>query len=359
MGCNAWNHASNCNCGWGGIGHKGRRSASNSFGSNPPIIRTYRDLQLGFTIPNVHCPVCGVLVFFYTSPYDGRVFFDSLGPPWPKHGCTDTGQPLVYTSDTSKTTELPVDKAANNSWLPSLCLSIESTNSDKSIQKLSGYIHEDKKTLFVRVTGLSEHAPFVIQVDEQKYIWLSTVISDRGQLTSKQFRAFEFESDLRSLLTDVKSTRNVSRIRLFNPSKSQDSDATASSIEKNKKKLLQCVHCSESVKNLTRHLKYAHGSRPLIKCNDCGVMVKDLKAHFLKLHSPEAIQKTAKRVEVENKRKQANRNKKAKLSEISQLAKIGQCPFCSFKTRLEMELVAHLNAKHQKSATVLLHVKPD
>jgi hypothetical protein len=29
-------------------------------------------------------------VYFYQSPYGGRVFFDELGPPWPKHPCTDT-----------------------------------------------------------------------------------------------------------------------------------------------------------------------------------------------------------------------------------------------------------------------------
>jgi len=39
--------------------------------------------------PNAHCPVCGAEVFFYQSPYGGRVFFDELGPPWPKHPCTD------------------------------------------------------------------------------------------------------------------------------------------------------------------------------------------------------------------------------------------------------------------------------
>jgi hypothetical protein len=33
--------------------------------------------------------VCGAAVFFYQSPYNGRVFFDALGPPWPKHPCTD------------------------------------------------------------------------------------------------------------------------------------------------------------------------------------------------------------------------------------------------------------------------------
>lgn len=38
--------------------------------------------------PNATCPVCGQSVFFYESPFGGRVFFDELGPPWPKHPCT-------------------------------------------------------------------------------------------------------------------------------------------------------------------------------------------------------------------------------------------------------------------------------
>ena len=43
-----------------------------------------------FTNPNAKCPVCGATVFFYQSPYGGRVYFDELGPPWPKHPCTDS-----------------------------------------------------------------------------------------------------------------------------------------------------------------------------------------------------------------------------------------------------------------------------
>lgn len=39
--------------------------------------------------PNARCPGCGCAVYFYQSPYGGRVFFDELGPPWPKHPCTD------------------------------------------------------------------------------------------------------------------------------------------------------------------------------------------------------------------------------------------------------------------------------
>ena len=45
-----------------------------------------------YTIPNARCPVCGAEVFFYQSPFGGRVFFDELGPPWPKHPCTDTNE---------------------------------------------------------------------------------------------------------------------------------------------------------------------------------------------------------------------------------------------------------------------------
>lgn len=44
---------------------------------------------LSYVDPNAHCPVCGHVVFFYQSPYGGRVFFDDVGWPWPKHGCTD------------------------------------------------------------------------------------------------------------------------------------------------------------------------------------------------------------------------------------------------------------------------------
>lgn len=47
---------------------------------------TYLD---SFVNPNARCPVCGDPVFFYQSRYGGRVFFDDLGWPWPKHPCTD------------------------------------------------------------------------------------------------------------------------------------------------------------------------------------------------------------------------------------------------------------------------------
>lgn len=91
--CNAWNHPSGCTCGFGGEGHLGRRGSStyfNGVGSGnyswvPPIVDSYES----YVNPNASCPVCGAIVFYYKSPDGGSVFFDELGPPWPKHPCTD------------------------------------------------------------------------------------------------------------------------------------------------------------------------------------------------------------------------------------------------------------------------------
>lgn len=33
------------------------------------------------------CPGCQRKVFYYTCEHGSRVFFDELGPPWPKHDC--------------------------------------------------------------------------------------------------------------------------------------------------------------------------------------------------------------------------------------------------------------------------------
>jgi hypothetical protein len=85
--CNAWNHPPNCTCGWGGDGHLGKRTDGNQNINNLRLIDKWSFES--YTIPNARCPVCKAFVFFYKSPHGGRVFFDELGPPWPKHPCTD------------------------------------------------------------------------------------------------------------------------------------------------------------------------------------------------------------------------------------------------------------------------------
>ncbi len=72
----------------GGRGCSSFRSTNNGEVFEFPFI-TYPS----YVNPNATCPVCGASVYFYQSPYGGRVFFDELGPPWPKHPCTDN--PIV------------------------------------------------------------------------------------------------------------------------------------------------------------------------------------------------------------------------------------------------------------------------
>lgn len=94
MGCNAWNHAPDCDCGWGGDTGSGRLSGSEWSRYVSADGRAWsRDAvnAATYTVPNARCPICNASVFFYQSPFGGRVFFDELGPPWPKHPCTDNG----------------------------------------------------------------------------------------------------------------------------------------------------------------------------------------------------------------------------------------------------------------------------
>lgn len=77
---------------WYGGGHNGEGDWLFRKGPRPRRLGfqtgTTSALAGGYTVPNSSCPVCGASVFYYESPYGGRVFFDSLGPPWPKHPCT-------------------------------------------------------------------------------------------------------------------------------------------------------------------------------------------------------------------------------------------------------------------------------
>ncbi|MBE1203688.1 hypothetical protein [Aminobacter carboxidus] len=62
--------------------------------------RASRGYSSCFVNPNAKCPVCKETVFYYQNGRGSRVFFDDLGPPWPKHGCTDN--PRLAVSPTSE-----------------------------------------------------------------------------------------------------------------------------------------------------------------------------------------------------------------------------------------------------------------
>jgi hypothetical protein len=84
--CNAYNHSFDCPCGFGGdTGGVGRRGllggrrfvSAYEILEHPPSagwVKEDRGTVESYVNPNAHCPVCGELVYFYRSPYDGRVF---------------------------------------------------------------------------------------------------------------------------------------------------------------------------------------------------------------------------------------------------------------------------------------------
>jgi hypothetical protein len=78
--CNAWNHDSYCRCGFGGENYSSAAGVDKT-----TVLASYES----YVNPFARCPVCHAGVFFFQADNGGRVFFDELGPPWPKHSCTD------------------------------------------------------------------------------------------------------------------------------------------------------------------------------------------------------------------------------------------------------------------------------
>ena len=78
--CNGWNHDPDCPCRFGG-----ETNSRCAYGRDTSHFTSYES----YVNPFAKCPVCGASVFFFHATNGGRVFFDDLGPPWPKHPCTD------------------------------------------------------------------------------------------------------------------------------------------------------------------------------------------------------------------------------------------------------------------------------
>lgn len=181
MPCNAHGHPPDCNCGWGGVFHATR----SSFEYGPG----YWSQANSHTNPNAKCPVCGQRVFFYRSPDNGRVFFDALGPPWPKHPCTDAGA-------TSKHGHSFTGYSTRNGWWPFLC--------NKIAQGAEGHgcvlYNTEGKALYVntRPASFSLDTPVWIKrlVDKRAHYLVSTLMTKSGKTVEVQFDGFKTFSAL-------------------------------------------------------------------------------------------------------------------------------------------------------------------
>lgn len=83
-----YNHFYDCTCRWCVNYRKGRSKDQKNQEKIEFEKRIYElNEYFSTTYPNAKCFKCGDAIFFYANSNGSRVFFDSLGKPWPKHKC--------------------------------------------------------------------------------------------------------------------------------------------------------------------------------------------------------------------------------------------------------------------------------
>lgn len=196
--CNAFNHSYSCTCGWGGDGHTGRRIGNYINNAKLPQFKVYSQILKSCTVPNARCPVCGIKVFFYSSPSGGRVFFDELGPPWPKHGCTDNGRPVVI-QNISDSDDLPIKtfSGVKGEWQPFLCLCVSKVGPQKDILEISGDLNGITKNFYTRVTDLTDKYPYFIKESGDE-VRMSTFIEHGSKLEVFEFLVKIYLSEIQN-----------------------------------------------------------------------------------------------------------------------------------------------------------------
>lgn len=136
--CNAWNHPINCTCGWGGQGHAGRRVYDEAARLAPYLGSCFRE-------PNALCPVCDEPIYYVEPRSGGRVFFDELGPPWPKHPCTDiASHDFSRPAIAPKESKIPAWK--KDGWVP---LEIKEVEKQKAATSLKGTLEGKSLEVYV------------------------------------------------------------------------------------------------------------------------------------------------------------------------------------------------------------------
>lgn len=98
--------------------------------------------------PNSSCPVCGCAVYFYQSPYGGSVYFDELGPLWPKHAC------IGHDDLNSVVKKVAAPRWDKSGWQPLVNFQVELVGS--GLYKIKGDAHPYDRTLLFRTTASTE-----------------------------------------------------------------------------------------------------------------------------------------------------------------------------------------------------------
>jgi len=237
--CNAWNHPPQCTCGWGGLGHLGKRTTGNE-----SWIKFLGFTGISsYTIPNARCPVCGDAVFFYQSPNGGRVFFDELGPPWPKHGCTDnSNRPLPYLFP------LSFVQAANKTyswqqsdWEPFIVDKVVLQPQLFKISNIRGRAGENELSLYVK-SKLELRAPYFVRLLERDrgLYEISTLITEQFSkvIHPKLFKGYTSIIELEKKVVYIGAPKpkvKKKKVKKLEPTNSANKTNKTDSVIKNQK----------------------------------------------------------------------------------------------------------------------------
>lgn len=217
MACNGNNHGPSCQCGWGGVFH----------GLGLTSEKSLWQRKESYTNPNAKCPRCRASVYFYQSPYGGKVFFDAMGPPWPKHPCTDSLNSPINgheIKDLSKTIGLKdVNRhqplvALEPEWFHIFCSNIQTVDSDPTVTVFFLGDQGQEKQLFSRIRRDQVDVLWPILLKrsvDRKYYEISTLKAKElvpSELRSTAFLSvselMNFESALR-LRNEISSTKEL------------------------------------------------------------------------------------------------------------------------------------------------------
>jgi hypothetical protein len=247
--CNAWNHPQDCRCGWGGVGHAGRAVAQNNISKG--VANKFYELE-SYLVPNAKCPVCKSYVFFYQSENGGRVFFDRLGPPWPKHPCTDANSATgadFYVKHLSEENNLPISN--DSAWKPLIVLDITPLPPKFNVFRVRALTHEAEKiTIYTSKSKLKSRAPYYIKfLDEGEYE-VSTVEVSKGSISNIKFRVFNHLSDVKVYSVVIKKTfkKTVKSINEVLPYRSSQNELLRTKKQKRrieKSKLLKNINLGD------------------------------------------------------------------------------------------------------------------
>lgn len=213
MSCNAWNHPPDCNCGWGGV----------FYGMEVKTTKYYWQVSDSYTNPNATCPTCRAKVFYYKSPFGGKVYFDYMGPPWPKHPCMDQhhspNRMKFLTEQVQLTNKLNTPNyQVEDGWRPVYCAGIINSTELSGCIVLSLYEPENRKLLYAKhkIETIDERSPILIRrIKDTKHYEIST-LSLRDEFPSElrflaftsvaELKRFDIEEQVANDRTETKNT---------------------------------------------------------------------------------------------------------------------------------------------------------